>query len=338
MNAYSICLLPGDGIGPEVIAQTAAVLKALPIEWHFETGLIGFGAYQATGTPLPEETLEKISRLDAALFGAVMTPPHLAGYVSPILRLRQGLDLYANVRPCRSFAHPTSRPGVNLVIVRENTEDLYTGAERVEDGGRRAVAERIITRRASERIVRKAFHIAQQGHFRKVTVVHKANVLRETCGLFRQVAFEVAREFPTIHLDEMLVDTCAMELVRAPEQFEVLVTTNLFGDILSDEASMLVGGLGVAASANLGDRMAVFEPVHGSAPGLAGLGQANPLAAILSAVLMLEYLGETGLAGRLYRAVEACIANNEVTADLGGSLSTTQVTQSIITSLNHGLG
>jgi len=338
MNAYSICLLPGDGIGPEVIAQAAAVLKALPLEWHFETGLIGYGAYQATGTPLPEETLEKISRLDAALFGAVTTPPHLAGYVSPILRLRQGLDLYANVRPCRSFAHPTSRPGVNLVIVRENTEDLYTGAERVEEGGCRAVAERIITRRASERIVRKAFHIAQQGHFRKVTVVHKANVLRETCGLFRQAAFEVAREFPTIHLDEMLVDTCAMELVRAPEQFEVLVTTNLFGDILSDEASMLVGGLGVAASANLGDRMAVFEPVHGSAPGLAGLDRANPLAAILSAVLMLEYLGETDLAGRLYQAVEACIANRDVTADLGGSLSTTQVTQRIITSLNHGLG
>jgi homoisocitrate dehydrogenase len=335
MNAYRVCLLPGDGIGPEVIAQAAAVLQALPLEWQFETGLIGLGAYHSSGAPLPDETLEMVTRADAVLFGAVTTPPHLAGYKSPILRLRQGLDLYANIRPCRSFQHPSSRPGIDLVIVRENTEDLYTGAERVEEGGSRAVAERIITRRASERIIRKAFHLARQGPYKKVTVVHKANVLRETCGLFRRTAYEVAPEFPGIQLDEMLVDTCAMELVRAPEQFEVIVTTNLFGDILSDEASMLVGGLGLAASANLGDRMAVFEPVHGSAPSLAGLDRANPLAAILSVVLMLEYLGETGLAGQVYRAVEACLAGHHVTPDLGGTLSTTQVTQSVISFLSN---
>jgi homoisocitrate dehydrogenase len=331
--SYTVCLLPGDGIGPEVIAQAEAVLRALPVEWRFENGAIGYGAYLAEGTPLPVATLEKVTRADAVLFGAVTTPPNLAGYVSPILRLRQGLDLYANLRPCRSFAHPSSRPGINLVIVRENTEDLYTGAERVEADGARAISERIITRRASERILRKAFHLAQQQHFQKVTVVHKANVLRETCGLFRRVAFEVAAEFPAIQMNEMLVDTCAMELVRAPEQFEVIVTTNLFGDILSDEASMLVGGLGLAASANLGDRVAVFEPVHGSAPGLAGRNQANPLAAILSAALMLEYLGEAELAGRLTHAVEACIARSDVTPDLGGALSTTQVTQQVIASM-----
>jgi homoisocitrate dehydrogenase len=333
VNTHHVILLPGDGIGPEVIAAAEAVLRALPVDWHFETGAIGYGAYQSLGTPLPDETLARVRACDAALFGAVTTPPNLPGYFSAIIRLRQTLDLYANLRPCRSFNHPSSRPGIDLLLVRENTEDLYSGVERLEDGGNRAVSEMIITRRASERIIRKAFDLARQSGRHKVTVVHKANVLRLTCGLFRQVALEIAPQFGDIAMEEMLVDTCAMELVRAPEQFDVIVTTNLFGDILSDEASMLVGGLGVACSGNIGDGAALFEPVHGSAPRLAGTGKANPVAAILSAALLLDYLGEGALGDRVRRAVAAAIAANQVTEDLGGSLTTEQVTEEIVREL-----
>ncbi len=335
MSEYHVCLLPGDGIGGEVIAQAEAVLNALPLRWRFERGEIGFGAYQRLGAPLPEETLAAVRACDATLFGAVTTPPNLAGYSSPILRLRQSLDLYANIRPCRSFAHPASRAGINLVVVRENTEDLYSGVERLEDGGNRAVSERIITRRASERILRKAFELARQGGFNKVTVVHKANVLRETCGLFRKVALEVAPHFPDIQMEEMLVDTCAMELVRQPEQFQVIVTTNLFGDILSDEASMLVGGLGVAYSGNIGSQAAVFEPVHGSAPKIAGQNKANPIAAILSAAMLLDYLNESGQAALVRQAVEDCIAQNLVTGEMGGHLSTPEAGQAVISALRR---
>lgn len=330
MTSYSICLLPGDGIGPEVIGQAARVLQALELNLTFVQGEIGFGAYQNLGSPLPEETLSKIRAADATLFGAVTTPPNIPGYFSPIIRLRQVLDLYANLRPCTSLPHPASRPGIHLVVVRENTEDLYSGIERVEDGGNRAISEMVITRKASEKIIHKAFDLAKTSGFKKVTVVHKANVLRETCGLFRRVAFEIAPQYPDILMEEMLVDTCAMELVRDPGQFEVIVTTNLFGDILSDEASMLVGGLGVAYSANIGSDSAVFEPVHGSAPNLAGLHKANPIATILSAVLMLEYLGEPGPAGRLRLAVTETIRLGQVTEDLGGILSTEQAAESIM--------
>jgi homoisocitrate dehydrogenase len=330
VSGHRICLLPGDGIGPEVIAQAARALMALGLELTFETGEIGDGAYQKLGSPLPQETLDRIQGAEATLFGAVTTPPDIPGYFSPIIRLRQSLDLYANLRPCQSLPHPGSRPGINLVVVRENTEDLYSGVERVEDGGNRAVSEMIITRKASEKIIRRAFELAKSSGFQKVTVVHKANVLRETCGLFRRVALEIALQYPEINMEEMLVDTCAMELIRDPGQFQVIVTTNLFGDILSDEASMLVGGLGVAYSGNIGAETAVFEPVHGSAPKLAGTHKANPVATILSACLMLEYLGETEAASRLRRAVIESIRLGCVTEDLGGSLTTEQATESII--------
>jgi isocitrate/isopropylmalate dehydrogenase len=217
--------------------------------------------------------------------------------------------------------------------VRENTEGLYSGIERLEDNGNRAITERVITRKGSERIIRKAFDLATQTNRKSVHVVHKANVLRQTCGLFRAVALEIAQEYPDITMQEMLVDTCAMELVRAPEQFEVIVTTNLFGDILSDEACMLVGGLGVAASGNIGMNAAVFEPVHGSAPTLVGTGKANPIATFLAAAMMLDYLKETESAERLRRAVNDCIANHESTPDLGGSLTTSQVTERVIQKL-----
>jgi homoisocitrate dehydrogenase len=327
---YQICLLPGDGIGPEVIAAAQEVLRALPLDMDFSHAEIGFGAYERLGTPLPDSTLNAIRSSHAALFGAVTTPPNIPGYFSPVVRMRQSLDLYANLRPTRSISHPSSRPGIDLVLVRENTEGLYSGIERVEDDGNRAITERVITRRGSERIIRKAFDLARQTGRTKVHVVHKANVLRQTCGLFRQIALEIAPEYPEIEMLEMLVDTCAMELVRAPEQFQVIVTTNLFGDILSDEACMFVGGLGVAASANIGTDAAVFEPVHGSAPPLVGTGKANPTATFFAAAMMLEHLGETESANRLRNAVEICIAEGQVTPDLGGGLTTDGMTQAVI--------
>jgi homoisocitrate dehydrogenase len=345
--ANQVCLLPGDGIGPEVIAQAESALQALDVGISFTRADIGYSAYQKWGTPLPDSTLEAILEADATLFGAVTTPPAIAarltGYFSPVVRMRQALDLYANLRPCRSFAHSSSRPGINLVIVRENTEGLYSGLERMETdaihgGGERAVSERIITRYASERILRKAFDLARQEGRQKVTVVHKANILRVTCGLFRQVAFEVAESYPQIRLEEMLVDTCAMELVRAPEQFEIIVTTNLFGDILSDEACMLVGGLGLAFSGNFGDRTAIFEPVHGSAPGIAGQHKANPAAALLSAAMLVDYIGEPAHAARLRQAVAGCLARNAVTPDLGGKLTTEQMTEQVLNELEKGVG
>jgi homoisocitrate dehydrogenase len=331
--SHSICLLPGDGIGPEVIAQAERVLLALDLDLEFERGEIGFGAYEKTGSPLPQATLDAIQSSEATLFGAVTTPPAIKNYFSPVVRMRQSLELYANIRPCRSFNHPSSRPGIDLLIVRENTEDLYSGVERIEDNGNRAISEMIITRKASERVIRKAFELASAQKRQTVTVVHKANVLRATCGLFRQVALEMAPDFPHIALKEMLVDTCAMELIRAPEQFEVIVTTNLFGDILSDEASMLVGGLGMAYSGNYGVNTAVFEPVHGSAPNIAGQHKANPIATFLSTSLLLEYIGETPSAARLRSAVEQCIERNAVTADLGGALTTEQMTDQVILAL-----
>jgi len=330
MTGHRICLLPGDGIGPEVIAQAARALEALNLELTFDYGEIGYSAYQKLGSPLPLVTLERIKAAEATLFGAVTTPPNIPGYFSPIIRLRQTFDLYANLRPCQSLPHPGSRPGINLVVVRENTEDLYSGVERVEDGGNRAISEMIITRKASEKIIIKAFELAKSSGFTKVTVVHKANVLRETCGLFLRIAMEIAPRYPEIGMEEMLVDTCAMELIRDPAQFQVIVTTNLFGDILSDEASMLVGGLGVAYSGNIGFETAVFEPVHGSAPKLVGTHKANPVATLLSACLMLDYIGEHDGAGRLRAAVIQSIRLGRVTEDLGGSLTNEQATDGII--------
>jgi homoisocitrate dehydrogenase len=331
---YRICLLPGDGIGPEVIECAEQVLTALPLDLEFAYAEIGYSAYERLATPLPDSTLDEIRLSSAALFGAVTTPPAISNYFSPVVRMRQLLELYANLRPCRSIPHESSRPNIDIMIVRENTEGLYSGLERLEDGGNRAITERVITRKGSERIIRKAFDLAQQMKRKSVHVVHKANVLRQTCGLFRSIALEIAKEYTGIVMHEMLVDTCAMELVRAPEQFEVIVTTNLFGDILSDEACMFVGGLGVAASGNIGANVAVFEPAHGSAPTMVGTGKANPIATFLATAMMLDYLNETESAVQLRRAVNDCIACNESTPDLGGSLTTTKVTKHVIDRLN----
>ncbi len=335
MTAYRICLLPGDGIGPEVTAAARRVLEALPLQFEFIEGAIGLAVWQERGDPLPPETLTMIKDADATLFGAVTTPPDIANYRSPVLRMRQELDLYANLRPCRSIPHASSRPGIDLLVVRENTEDLYIGRERLEDNGDTAIGEMLITKRASERIARAAFEQARSRGLKKVTVVHKANVLRQTSGLFRRTALTVAQEYPEIQCEDMLVDTCAMELIRAPEQFGVIVTTNLFGDILSDEASMLVGGLGLACSGNIGAETAVFEPVHGSAPKLAGRDEANPLAAILSAAMLLDYLGESEQARRVEAGVRVAITTQQVTPDLGGSLGTQAAADAVIQRLGE---
>jgi len=328
-----ICLMPGDGIGPEMIAHAERVLRALSSEISFTYADIGFSAYEKHGTPLPMETLEKIRIASASLFCAVTTPPNIPNYFSPVVRMRQELQLFANLRPIRSISHPSSRPEIDILIFRENTEGLYSGSERIEDDGNRAITERVITRLGAERIIRRAFETAKEQNRSTVHVIHKANVLRETDGLFRTVALAVASEFPEVAMREMLVDTCAMELIHAPEQFEVIVTTNLFGDILSDEASMLVGGLGVAASGNIGVDTAVFEPVHGSAPNLVGTGQANPLATFFAVVMMLEHLDEKALSEVLRNALMNTISANRVTPDLGGSYTTEQVVTEILKDL-----
>ncbi|MBN1201979.1 MAG: isocitrate/isopropylmalate dehydrogenase family protein [Anaerolineae bacterium] len=283
----AITVIPGDGIGQEVIPAAQAVLAALDLPLVFQQAEAGFGTFEYWGDALPSETLAMCAASDAVLFGATSSPmTKVAGYHSPILSLRRHFDLFANLRP-------TVGNGIDLLIVRENTEGLYSGRERLEDGGATAIAERVITARASARIVRLACEYASQRRGR-LTLVHKANVLKETCGLFRQVGLDVASEYPDLIVEEMLVDAAAMRLVFNPVRFDVIVTTNLFGDILSDLAAGLTGGLGVAPSANIGTgRPALFEPVHGSAPDIAGQGVADPRAAILSAAMLLDFLGHT---------------------------------------------
>lgn len=325
-----VCIIGGDGIGPEVTAAAVAVLHTVEPSLQFTEARAGYGCYLETGSPLPDETLEACRTADAVLFGAVTTPPNIPGYFSPILRLRQSLDLFACLRPVQSNPLPGCRAGIDMMIARENTEGLYSGQE--ECLGDTAITKRIITRAASERIADYAFGLARRRR-RKVTIVHKANVLRETCGLFRRTALEVAARYTDVQAEEVLVDTMAMRLIKDPESFDVVVTTNLFGDILSDEAAMLVGGLGLAASGNIGLRHAVFEPVHGSAPDIAGKGVANPLAAISAAGMLLEHLGLTGSAQRVPAAVGKVLRTGPLPADLGGTATTAEVLDGVLTAL-----
>ena len=326
-----VCVIEGDGIGREVVPAALAVLAALRLPFDYTAAKAGYACYQECGDPIPAATVAACREADAVLFGAVTTPPDIPNYRSAIITLRKELDLYANIRPMRSLGVPGYRDGIDLTIVRENTEGLYSGQE--EDLGDVVIAKRVISRRGSERIVRAAFDLARREGRRRVTIVHKANVLRLTCGLFRRTAFEVAKEYPEITADEMLVDAMAMRLIKEPEKFSVIVTTNLFGDILSDEASMLVGGLGVAAAGNVGERGAIFEPVHGSAPNVVGRGTANPLATILAAAMMLSYLGEREAAERVNQAVARAVAAGVLPPDLGGTATTGEVTSAVIARL-----
>jgi homoisocitrate dehydrogenase len=329
----TICAIPGDGIGQEVIPAAVEVLSTLSLGLTFEEAPAGYSCFQESGSALPEATLELARNADAVLFGATASPfEPVAGYRSPILALRAELDLYANLRPVYSLPGEYSRTGIDLLIVRENSECLYSGRERLE--GDTAIAERVITRQASQRIARLAFEQAllrAQGRDRppSVTVVHKANVLKLSDGLFRRCVLQVAKDFPQVEVREMLVDSAAMQLILSPERFDIIVTTNLFGDILSDEASALVGGLGVAASANLGSGTPLFEPVHGSAPEIAGKGVANPVAALFSTALLLESLDEPASAHRLRMALWETLTSGLRTPDLGGRATTSEFTRAV---------
>ncbi|HEY0739093.1 MAG TPA: isocitrate/isopropylmalate dehydrogenase family protein [Herpetosiphonaceae bacterium] len=332
--SYRICLLPGDGIGREVIDAAREVLEALSLDAIYDERPIGWECFRREGTALPASTLAAVREADAALLGAVGSPSQrVAGYRSPVVALRRELDLYACVRPVRTPPLPNARPDVDLVVVRENSEGLYAGLE--ERSGDRAVVQRVITASGSARIVRWALRYTRQHERRRITIVHKANVLRETCGLFRETALNVLADAGEIAVDELLVDTAAYHMVRDPERFDVIVTTNLFGDILSDAASAWGGGLGLAASANLGDHGAIFEPVHGSAPDIAGRGIANPLAAIRAAALMLDHLGESDLDRRVQSAIDATLRAGIWTPDLGGSATTADVTKFVISQLHN---
>lgn len=323
---YNLTIIPGDGVGPEVTQAMLQVIDALDLEFNYTTAYAGEKCYKNTGTTIPEETIDLAKKSDATLFGAVTTVP---GMKSAIITLRKELDLYANLRPVKSYNGINSLyKNLDFIIVRENTEGLYFGLEEYTSEG--AIAKRIITKSASERICRFAFDQARTQNRKKVTAVHKANVLKKTDGIFREEFFKVAEEYPEIDTDEKYVDAAAMFMVSKPQIFDVLVTTNLFGDILSDEGAGLVGGLGVAPSANIGDNNAIFEPVHGSAPDIAGEGISNPSAMILSAVMMLNYLGEHIEAQKLENALLDVLNKSKVlTPDLGGSSKTIEMANEI---------
>ncbi len=326
---HRVTLIPGDGTGPELVDALVTVIEAtgVPIEW--ERRQAGLDVMEEYGTPLPEPVLESVRRNKVAIKGPITTPVG-SGFRSVNVALRKELDLYACLRPARSIKGVRSRyEGIDLVVVRENTEDLYAGIEHMV-GADAAESIKIITRAASERIVRFAFDYARRQGRHKVTAVHKANIMKLSDGLFLRVARDVAEEYPDIEFEDRIVDNMCMQLVQKPELYDVLVLPNLYGDIVSDLCAGLVGGLGVAPGANIGAEAAVFEPVHGSAPKYTGQNKVNPTALLLSGVLMLQHLGEAEAAERVYAAVAAVIGEGrDVTYDLGGSAGTREMARAI---------
>jgi isocitrate dehydrogenase (NAD+) len=315
--AYRVTLIPGDGTGPEVVEAARRVLEATGIAFEWDVQRAGAEVMEERGTPLPEEVLDSIRANGVGLKGPITTA-FGSGFRSVNVAIRQKLDLYANLRPARTIPGVRSRyEDVDLVVVRENTEGLYAGIEHYAIPGEAAESVRLITRRASERIARFAFNYARGNGRHKVTAVHKANVLKFTDGLFLQTAREVAQEYQDIEFEDRIIDNMCMQLVQKPELYDVMVCPNLYGDVVSDLTAGLVGGLGVAPGANMGDGLAVFEPVHGSAPRYAGQNRVNPTATILSSALMLRWLGEEEAAERVERAVAEVIAEaKHVTYDL----------------------
>jgi isocitrate dehydrogenase (NAD+) len=324
---YDVTLIPGDGIGPEITAQTVKVLNATGLRFNWDEELAGVAAVEATGTPLPDATVESIRKNALALKGPLTTPVG-TGFRSVNVGLRKEFELFANIRPARTIMPGGRFENVDIVLVRENLEGLYIGVEHFVAIGDdpRAVGESmaIVTRRGCERIIRYAFEYALKHGRRKVTIVHKANILKMVSGLFLEVGRAVAKEYEgRIESNDMIVDNTAMQLVLRPEQFDVMVTTNMFGDILSDEVSGLVGGLGLAPGANIGTKAAIFEAVHGSAPDIAGKGLANPSAQMFAAAMMLDHIGELERAERIRNAIVTTIVRDGIrTRDLGGSAST----------------
>ncbi len=332
---YEATLIPGDGIGPEITAATLQVLDALGVQFTWDEQYGGMAAVEKGGTPLPNATLDSIRRTQLALKGPLTTPVG-GGYRSVNVALRQEFDLYANVRPTRTIVPGGRYENVDLVIIRENTEGLYVGIDhsfRVGDDPKALVqAMSVMTREGCRRVCKYAFEYAKRHGRKKVTIVHKANILKATSGLFLETGRQIAKEYEgVVASDDKIVDNAAMQLVIKPEQFDVIVTTNLFGDILSDEASGLVGGLGLAPGANIGVRAAIFEAVHGSAPDIAGQGIANPSAQMLAAAMMLDHIGETAAGTRLRRALETALVKDNVrTKDLGGSATTADFTRAVV--------
>jgi isocitrate dehydrogenase (NAD+) len=336
MTDTRITVIPGDGIGPDIVTATLAVLEQLDCALVFDHAIAGQTALEQGQDLIPPDTLDLIEKNPATLKGPITTPVG-RGFSSVNVSLRQHFELFANVRPALSIPGTVSRyDDVDIITVRENLEGLYSGVGHIRsEDGQRAELRSVITRKGSQRVLRYAFDMARRVGRKKVTVVHKANIMRSTSGLFLEVAREVAPEFPEIQFEEMIVDNCAMQLVMNPNRFDVIVTTNLFGDILSDLCAGLVGGLGLAPGANIGEHKGIFEAVHGSAPDIAGQGIANPTALMLGAAMMLDYLGQPDQARRLRRSIRSVIgAGKTVTRDLGGSASTDEYTQALIDDLS----
>lgn len=320
-----VAVVPGDGIGKEVTPVAYEVLRLVLPSTEFVYVDVGYERFLREGVAMTDQDLDVIRSCDCVLFGAVTTPPKKC-YRSVILTLRKELGLYANIRPFRSC--PVSGYKADFTIYRENSEDLYLGIEDVSDDEVRST--RVITRKGSERIARMA---CKKPGIKRLTIVHKANVLK-SCELFRDACMGIAREM-RVPYEDVLIDTMAYNLVRDPSKYDTIVTTNLFGDILSDEAAALIGGLGLSPSANVGDRYALFEPVHGSAPDIAGKGIANPIAAVLSAKMLLEWAGRKDLAGAVQRAVDNTFEKGILTPDVGGMHTTLSVKKSILESLER---
>ena len=319
---YNIAVIPGDGIGEEVVKATTTVLDKLDIEFNYTYAIAGDKCKEETGVPLPDETIQIAKDSDAVLFGA-------AGETAAdvIVRLRHELKTFVNLRPVKSL-QPEKYGNIDFMIVRENTEDLYIGDEEETPDG--AIARKKVTKAASDKICEYAFQYAKDTQRKKVTAVHKANVLKVSDGLFKKCFYEIAEKYPEIESNDFYVDATAMYLITNPLDFEVIVTGNLYGDILSDEGAGLVGGLGMIPSANIGDENGLFEPVHGSAPDIAGQGIANPIATILSACMMLDYLGESESARKIEKIIVDVIQEGKiVTPDLGGTASTQEMAEYI---------
>ncbi len=374
MAKYKIAWLPGDGVGVDVLEAARIVLDRIGLDAEYIPGDIGWEFWRTEGDALPPRTIDLLGRVDAALFGAITSKPAktaelelsdaLKGrglkYRSPIVRMRQLFDLYVCLRPCKAYpGNPLNyKEGLDLVIFRENTEDLYSGVEfspvpeELSSTLKRlskpfesfaslppdeyAVSCKINTKKGSERIVRAAFEFAKRSGRKKVTIVHKANVVRATDGLFLETAREVAKDYPGIAIDDANIDAMTMWLLKNPFNYDVLVAPNLYGDIVSDLAAQMVGGLGFGCSGNIGDKLAVFEPTHGSAPKYAGQYKVNPIATVLAVKMMLDWLGENDLGARVERAVAAVIAEGKVrTYDMGGSASTLEMAEAIAASIDQ---
>lgn len=333
-----LCVIEGDRVGHEVVPAALRVFRAVMPEVNIHHAEAGFDCFQKNGSSLPPETIELTRKCGAVLFGAADSPSYpINGYFSPIVRLRKVLGGYANLRPSRYLPVATARAGVDLVVVRENTEDLYVGEESISDDDQTSTAQKVVTRGATERISVMAYELARHSDRDKITIVHKANIMPQSDGLFRRVALEVAAGYPEIETDELLVDTAAYWMVKEPSRFDIILTSNLYGDILSDMAAAWGGGLGLAPALNLGDGVAIAEPVHGSAPDIAGKGIANPIATILSTALLLRHHWKLpDKADQIDEAVRKTLESGYHTVDIhpDGAIGTEEFTDRVIENLN----